>query len=52
MGIERDIGGSHESSPNESLNSINEDILIGNGENLNENNGRVLENSSFSGSFK
>ena len=43
MGTEKDIG---DSSLNESLNSINEDILIGNGENLNENNGRVLENSS------
>ena len=44
METEKDIG----SSLNESLNSINEDILIGNGENLNQNNGRVLENSSLS----
>ena len=43
MGTEKYIGGS---SLNKSLNSINEDILIGNGENLNENKGRVLENSS------
>ena len=32
----------------ESLNDINVDVLLGNSDNLNQNHGRVLENSSLS----
>jgi len=45
METDKDMGSSCLS---ESLNDINVDVLLGNSENLNQNHGRVLENSSLS----